>query len=70
MKNNTTIKVPKKYQRMIDEIDKDMDGYWVYTRKGYYSPDTGTHTIHEYTQHETLKMVRNLQPCDCEKCLL
>ena len=34
MENNTKIKLPKKYEPMIEFIDKDSDGYWAYTRYG------------------------------------
>lgn len=63
---NTNIKVPKKYHKMIKEIDyegKD-DGYWAYLEEGYISPDTDSHTIHEYKQSDLLKIIRNVTPAD------
>lgn len=68
MKNNTKINVPKKYEHMIDEIYKDSDGYWVYSKASYMFPNTECHTAHEYTQAEILKEIRTLKPCDCDKC--
>lgn len=68
MTNLTKIKVSKKYIHMIDEIYRDPDGYWCYTNKGFYSPETGCHTIHEDRQDELLKQIRLIQPCNCEQC--
>lgn len=61
MKNQTSIKIPKKYQVAIDEIIKDADGdYWVYLNDGYKSSDTMTYTIHEYTQKDVLKALQTI----------
>ena len=35
IKNNTNIKIAKKYQGFIDEILKEYEGYWVYLKEGY-----------------------------------
>lgn len=68
MKNNTSMKIPKKYHAMIDEIVKDSDGIWVYTAKGFYSPEMSCHTIHEDTQAEVLRVIRGISPCNCVEC--
>lgn len=68
MKNTTNIKVPKKYQFMIQEIDKDDDGYWAYSKWGFQFKGMGCHTAHEDTQTELLSMIRTLERCDCENC--
>jgi hypothetical protein len=70
MKNSTTIKVPKKYHKMIQQIYHDSDGYWVYTEKGYYATgiDKECHTIHEDTHQEILRQIRMIKPCDCNYC--
>lgn len=68
MKNNTSIKVPKKYQPMLDEVYKDSDGYWAYSKAGYHFPEMGCHTAHEDTQADLMRVVRNVQPCDCGEC--
>ena len=60
MKNQTSIKVPKKYHVAIDEIIKDVEGYWVYLNDGYKSSDTMTYTIHEYTQKDVLKALQTI----------
>ena len=68
MKNDTNIKVPVKYQHGIDEIFKDDDGYWAYSKKGYKFDATECHTAHGYTVAETLSDIRSLTTCDCEEC--
>jgi hypothetical protein len=68
MKNTTTIKVPKKYQHMLELIEKDSDGYWSYSNPGYQFAGMGCHTAHEDTQKELLEMISTLEKCDCEGC--
>lgn len=68
MKNTTNIKIPKKYQHMIDEIFHDSDGYWGYTKNGYKFDDTECHTAHGNTQSELLQDIRSLTKCDCSEC--
>lgn len=68
MKNDTTIKVPKKYQHMIEIIYKDSDGYWAETKDGYFFPNMECHTAHEDTQTELLAEIRTISVCDCEEC--
>jgi hypothetical protein len=70
VKNNTKIKVPKKYEAFLDEIDLDGDGYWGYSKKGYQFEAMGgeCHTAHEDTQKELLAVIRTLMPCNCKEC--
>ncbi len=70
MINLTSIKVPKKYHEMIEEIFHDSDGYWCYTERGYQAAgtDRGLHVIHEDTHREVLDQIRQIEPCDCEYC--
>ncbi|MBD8045832.1 hypothetical protein [Clostridium faecium] len=68
MKNTTSIKVPKKYHLMIDEIFYDSDGYWAYSSKGYMFNLSDSHTAHEDTQKELLDAIRTLKPCNCSEC--
>lgn len=68
MKNETNIKVPKKYAGKLDEIYLDCDGYWAHTKKGYMVAGMGSHTAHESTQQELLGMIRTIKKCDCEEC--
>jgi predicted nucleic acid binding AN1-type Zn finger protein len=68
MNNTTTIKVAKKYQGMLETIEKDSDGYWAYSNKGFQFAGMGCHTAHEDTQKDLLAMIRTLEPCECEQC--
>jgi hypothetical protein len=61
--------IPKKYMEHIDEVYKDSDGWWAYTKKGFQFAGMGCHTAHEDTQHELLKMIRTMEPCDCDQCM-
>ena len=68
MLNRTTLKVPKKYQPMINEIWQEDDGfsehgpsYWVAIADGYWSPDMQCRTLHESTQKEILMLIRNIE---------
>lgn len=42
MINNTSRKIPKKYQAVIKEVYKDDDGYWCQLNKGYVWLDDAT----------------------------
>lgn len=68
MKNETTLKIPKKYESAIKEIYKDSEGYWVYAEKGYIFANTGCHTAHEYTQKDIMSAIRTLESCTCSDC--
>ncbi len=71
MINRTNIIIPKKYEKCIDEIFKDSDGYWCYLSLGYTNPDEpygGLHSIHEDSQKELLSKIRNNEECQCEEC--
>lgn len=60
-KSNVEIKVPKKYQHMIKEIDFESreDGYWCYLHDGYKAENGyGSQTLHEYTKADLLKAIR------------
>lgn len=61
MKNSTTIKVPKKYQERIKEIYQDEDGYWCILNPDWHHVDD-SHTIHEYTQADILRCIRETEP--------
>lgn len=53
--------VPKKYQNMIQDFYKDMDGYWITLKEGYISESTGTETIHEYTLSDLRKQYKTIK---------
>lgn len=68
MLNNTTIKIPKKYEDRINEIYHDSYGYWVYLNRGYCSYNWACHTIHEDTHKDILEEIRCSSKCDCYYC--
>lgn len=68
MKNTTSIKIPKKYHHMLDEVYKDGDGYWATSQDGYYFKHMDCHTAHEDTQNDLLSVIRTLDNCNCEEC--
>lgn len=68
MNNQTNINIPKKYQERISEIYHDEDGYWVYLNRGWCWDDYGLHTIHEDTQQQILRCIRQTEPCNCDYC--
>lgn len=68
MKNTTKIKIAKKYEGMLELVEKDGDGYWAYAKEGFEFAGMGCHTAHEYSQKELLEMIRTLRPCECGQC--
>lgn len=68
MNNQINIKIPKKYQERIMEIYHDEDGYWVILNKGWCGYEQGCHVIHEDTQHDMLRSIREIEVCDCDAC--
>lgn len=68
MKNSTNMKIAKKYENMIESVDKDFDGYWAYSKKGFMFENTGTHTAHGETQKEFLSDLRSITKCECKDC--
>lgn len=70
MINSTTIRVPEKYKGRIDEIFHDSDGYWCYLKHGWCWDDPGLHIIHEDTQKEVLRCIRETKRCNCIECKL
>jgi hypothetical protein len=73
MKNETNIKVPKKYHNMLDNIYHDNDGYWAEQKVGYsfggVSKGETCYSAHEDTVADLLKEIRTLRPCTCKYCV-
>lgn len=60
--NNTTVRIPKKYQEMLEEVSIEFGGeYWAYCKDGYEFGNTETQTAHDYTQADLLKSIRTLR---------
>ena len=62
------IKLPKKYKSMIATIDKEQDGYFIYTQAGFCISDLGLHTYSVDTLAEVKEAIKMIEPCDCEQC--
>ena len=60
---NPTTKLPKG----IKLIEQDVDGWWAYSKPGYYFPHSDCHTAHEDTRKE-LNQVIYTKPCNCKEC--
>lgn len=57
------MKIPKKYEAMLDEQPyKDSDGWWATLKEGYYSPTTDSHTVHEDTAAEFMISLKQCVP--------
>lgn len=69
MKNTTSIKIPKKYADKLVDVYQDFDGYWAESDYGYYFTDMESHTAHEDTQKDLLRVIRTLAPCSCNECV-
>ena len=68
MRNYTGMKIAKKYEDKIELIEKDMDGVWAYTEKGYKFESSDCHTERQDNQKELYKAIRTVVPCDCKQC--
>lgn len=45
---------------IIDEVDYDEDGYWIYLRDGYLST-SDTHTVHEDTWADLIRSFKSIR---------
>jgi len=75
MENTTSIKVPKKYHKMIRFLETELqdDGettyYWLYTEKGYAIEYEGIHVMSEETRSAIIADIRDIIPCTCDECI-
>jgi len=60
--------IPKKYMQNLELVEKDLDGYWGYSKKGYKFENTGCHTAHGVSQKEFMEDIRSMTICECERC--
>lgn len=62
-------KLPKKYSKMISQINREEDGYMIYTQKGYCINDLGLHGPYgQDTWKEVLGCLWMVMPCNCADC--
>ena len=74
MKNTTGIKVPKKYHKMIDCLETELQDdsgivYWLCTAKGYAIGYEGIHVMSELTKREIIADIKTIVPCNCKDCI-
>ncbi|MCK9577526.1 MAG: hypothetical protein M0R51_16600 [Clostridia bacterium] len=74
MINSTTLKIPKKYQPMIEFVDVECSTcdntpvYWIYLNPGFCFGYSGWHLCNGLTQTEISDILSSIQPCNCEEC--
>lgn len=70
--NNTSIKIPKKYHHMLDEVYEEIEDeqktYWAKSAYGFCFDSTDSHVEYGETQKELIEKIRGLKACDCEEC--
>lgn len=70
----TATNLPKTLQRWADKIDEVSDeratgeGYWIYLKAGWWSPEDETHCIHEDTIRDCAAKMKCIEPCNHECC--
>ncbi len=49
--------------------ERPLDGFWIYTKKGFRNSEAGTHAFHEKDPKTTVARLRwELEPCECDQC--
>lgn len=63
MKNNTNIRIPKKYENVITEVwyEGREDGYWASLKECCLCEDTECHWVHEWTVKDFLKSLKSIR---------
>lgn len=61
MLNKTNIKIPEKYEDMIDLVWKDSDGYFAVLNENYHLDKFMCKSIHEYTQKSFLARLSQIK---------
>lgn len=52
----------------IAEMYKDVDGWWIYLKRGWIVQDEGTHGIVEDRKRDALDKMSLVVPCECAEC--
>jgi len=71
MLNKTKIKIPKKYEKYIDEIYfyTEPNTYAAKLKNGYCNLNGGgLHYMGIDTQKQFLEELKNIKPCTCNEC--
>lgn len=70
MKNNTNIRIPKKYENVITEVWSEIsmgDGYWASLKECCICDDTECHWVHEDTVKEFLHSLKSIRIISIEE---
>jgi hypothetical protein len=54
--------------KRIQNIEHDVDGWWVYLKPGWVQQPEGTHAIVEDRKRDALDKMSLVVPCDCAEC--
>ncbi len=54
--------------RRIQQIEHDIDGWWIYLAPGFVVSDERTHAIVETRKRDALDKMSLVEPCDCAEC--
>lgn len=54
--------------KRIQNIERDVDGWWIYLKPGFIVRDEGTHAIVEDTKRAALDKMSLVAPCECDEC--
>lgn len=56
------------FARRLPGEDQNGDGIWLYLKKGFWNPDTETHSVHEHSWGECVAAMRSVEKCVCSEC--
>lgn len=49
--------------------ERPLDGFWVYTKRGFRNSEAGTHAFHEKDPKPAVARLKwELAPCECDQC--
>ncbi len=54
--------------KRIQNIERDIDGWWIYLKPGFVVSDEGTHAIVEDRKRDAIAKMALVVPCGCEDC--
>lgn len=60
--------MPKMLGARIQNIEHDIDGWWIYLKPGFVVRGERTHAIVEDTKKAALDKMYLVEPCDCAEC--
>jgi len=55
--------------KRIQNIEHDVDGWWIYLKPGFVVCDERTHAIVEDTKRAALDKMDLVEPCACDECV-